>query len=196
MMKRYNARSALAAAAAVTSLLVLISGSPAAAAISSEDDNHHLRRRPVGVSLIDHEEPQQDNSAPSGFFGSILRNLLNTSEDKQDEDLDSHYPLFLTTNERSEDDYDINDVLLSFTIRNPSSDIMRQPPARKLSETAAVDADTAHADEGELGDAHDMVVHVTYENIYAIIVFLMTATALGIFTSMLGMVSAIMVQTN
>jgi|SaaInl74LU_5_DNA_1037368.scaffolds.fasta_scaffold40035_1 hypothetical protein len=40
------------------------------------------------------------------------------------------------------------------------------------------------------GDAHDMVVEVTYEHIYAILVFLIAATALGIFTSKLGMVSA------
>jgi len=206
MMKRSTAL-------AVASLLVLISESHAAATILPEDDNnHHLRRRPIGVTLNDHEGKLADdmNSAPSSFFGSVLRNLLNTSENQRDEDLDSHYPLFLTKNERSEDDYDINDVLLSFTIRKPKSDIMRQPPGRKLAEAAHADAthadathaDATHADathaedathgeeEGDHGDAHDMVVHVTYENIYAILVFLFTATALGIVTSKLGMVSA------
>jgi hypothetical protein len=222
MMKTRTAGSALAAAATLTSLsllFVLISGSHAAAAtmISSEevDSNHHLRRRPVGVTPIDLELADDVNPdpdpAPSSFVGSVLRNLLNTNEDKHYEDLDSHYPLFLTNNERSEDDYDINDVLLSFTIRKPKSDIMRQPPRRKLAEvahedvtTTHADADTTHAadathaedtthegDEGDHGDAEDYVVHVTYENIYAILVFLIAATALGIVTSKLGMVSAI-----
>jgi hypothetical protein len=64
--------------------------------------------------------------------------------------------------------------------------------------THAADAthaeDTTHeGDEGDHGDAHDYVVHVTYENIYAILVFLIAATALGIVTSKLGMVSAIFV---
>jgi len=64
--------------------------------------------------------------------------------------------------------------------------------------------DTAHADEelhdthaddshGEGHDdeahdaAHEMVVHVTYEQIYAILVFLMVATGAGIVTAQLGM---------
>ena len=62
---------------------------------------------------------------------------------------------------------------------------MRQPPGRKLAEAAYGEGEGGH------GDSHgnDMVVHVTYENIYAILVFLITATAMGIFTSKLGMVS-------
>jgi len=36
-------------------------------------------------------------------------------------------------------------------------------------------------------DIHEMVVHVTYEDIYAIIVFLIDATAMGILTAKLGM---------
>lgn len=51
-------------------------------------------------------------------------------------------------------------------------------------------SDALHATEEEGGhddDAHSMVVHVTYENIYAILVFLIAATALGIVTSKLGM---------
>mmetsp|Transcript_12655 Transcript_12655/g.25292 ORF Transcript_12655/g.25292 Transcript_12655/m.25292 type:complete len:967 (+) Transcript_12655:195-3095(+) len=185
MMMRSTARSALAAAAALSSLLVLVPGSHAASTVSSDNDSNNLRGRPVGVSFssIDQE------ATPSSSFGRVLQNILNTSEEQYNEDLDAHYPLYLTNNERTEDDYDINDVLLSFTIRNPSSDVMRQPPGRKLAEAAL--ADDAHAEdaaheEGE-GDAHDMVVHVTYENIYAILVFLLTATAFGIVTSKLGM---------
>jgi len=191
MMKRSTARSALAAAAALSSLLVLVPGSHAAATLSSDNDNNNLRGRPVGVSFSSIDQAQE--ATPSSSFGRVLQNILNTSEEQYNEDLDAHYPLFLTNNERTEDDYDINDVLLSFTIRNPSSDVMRQPPGRKLAEAAVADAahaeDAAHG-EGE-GDAHDMVVHVTYENIYAILVFLITATAFGIVTSKLGMVSAI-----
>ena len=63
-------------------------------------------------------------------------------------------------------------------------------PRRKL-------AEGSHEDDGaDHGDAHDMVVHVTYEHIYAIFVFLITATALGIFTSKLGMVSYIFCETT
>ena len=188
MMMRSTARYTLAAAAALSSILVLVPGSHASSTVSSDNDNNNLRGRPIGVSFssIDQE------ATPSSSFGRVLQNILNTSEEQYNEDLDAHYPLFLTNNERTEDDYDINDVLLSFTIRNPSSDVMRQPPGRKLAEAAL--ADDAHAEdaahgEGE-GDAHDMVVHVTYENIYAILVFLLTATAFGIVTSKLGMVSA------
>eukprot|EP00985_Skeletonema_marinoi_P005509 scaffold2388_cov201-Skeletonema_marinoi.AAC.7 len=185
MMMRSTARSALAAAAALSSILVLVPGSHASATVSSDNDNNNLRGRPIGVSFssIDQE------ATPSSSFGRVLQNILNTSEDQHNEDLDAHYPLFLTNNERTEDDYDINDVLLSFTIRNPSSDVMRQPPGRKLAEAALADdahaEDAAHGEGG--GDAHDMVVHVTYENIYAILVFLLTATAFGIVTSKLGM---------
>ena len=111
----------------------------------------------------------------------------------------------LTDQEAStEDDYDIRDVLLSFIIRNPRSDVLRQPAGRnrKLAEAAHAEA-TTHAEnedeadghEGDHGDAHDMVVHVTYEHIYAILVFLITATALGIVTSKLGMVSYVLLTS-
>eukprot|EP00984_Skeletonema_dohrnii_P031808 scaffold24806_cov72-Skeletonema_dohrnii-CCMP3373.AAC.3 len=183
MMMRSTARSALAAAAALSFILVLVPGSHASATVvSSGNDNNNLRGRPVGVSFSSIGQ----EATPSSSFGRVLQNVLNTSEEQYNEDLDAHYPLFLTNNERTEDDYDINDVLLSFTIRNPSSDVMRQPPGRKLAEAALADA--AHGEgEGDHGDAHDMVVHVTYENIYAILVFLITATAFGIVTSKLGM---------
>jgi len=187
MLMRSTASSALATAAALSSLLVLIPGSHAAATISSDNDNNNLRGRPVGATLIDQE------ATPSSSFGRVLQNILNTSEEQYNEDLDAHYPLFLTNNELTKDNYHVDDVLFSFTLTAPKSNIMRQPPGRKLAEAAL--ADDAHAEdaaheEGE-GDAHDMVVHVTYENIYAILVFLLTATAFGIITSKLGMVSAI-----
>jgi len=129
----------------------------------SDNDNNNLRGRPVGVSFSSIGQ----EATPSSSFERVLQNILNTSEDQLNEDLDAHYPLYLTNNERTQDDYDINDVLLSFTIRNPSSDVMRQPPGRKLAEAAHADA--AHGEgEGDHGDAHDiMVVHVTYENIWA-----------------------------
>eukprot|EP00584_Thalassiosira_punctigera_P002575 CAMPEP_0172547490 /NCGR_PEP_ID=MMETSP1067-20121228/17012_1 /TAXON_ID=265564 ORGANISM="Thalassiosira punctigera, Strain Tpunct2005C2" /NCGR_SAMPLE_ID=MMETSP1067 /ASSEMBLY_ACC=CAM_ASM_000444 /LENGTH=934 /DNA_ID=CAMNT_0013334581 /DNA_START=324 /DNA_END=3128 /DNA_ORIENTATION=- len=52
--------------------------------------------------------------------------------------------------------------------------------------------DTAHGDghgdgDDTHSDAHEMVVHVTYEDIYKILVFMIVATGLGIFTSKLGM---------
>ena len=46
-----------------------------------------------------------------------------------------------------------------------------------------VDSHTADTHDA----AHDMVVHVTYEDIYAILVFLIVAMAMGIITSKLGM---------
>ena len=146
MMMRSTARSALAAAAALSSILVLVPGSHASATVSSNNDNNNLRGRPIGVSFssIDQE------ATPSSSFGRVLQNILNTSEEQYNEDLDAHYPLFLTNNERTEDDYDINDVLLSFTIRNPSSDVMRQPPGRKLAEAAL--ADDAHAEDAAHGE--------------------------------------------
>ena len=107
-------------------------------------------------------------------------------------DFDSHYPLFLTANERTRDDYDYNEVLLSFTITKDNSNILRHPPRRKRKLAEASHAhDESHDNEGD-HDAHDLVVHVTYESIYAILVFLVTATAFGIITSMIGMVSAIL----
>eukprot|EP00984_Skeletonema_dohrnii_P031300 scaffold23608_cov72-Skeletonema_dohrnii-CCMP3373.AAC.2 len=178
MLMRSTARSALAAAAALSSILVLVPGSHASATISSDNDNN-LRGRPVGATLIDQE------ATPSSSFGRVLQNILNTSEEQYNEDLDAHYPLFLTNNERTKEDYHVDDVLFSFTLTAPKSNIMRQPPGRKLAEAAHAD-DAAHGEGGE-GDAHDMVVHVTYENIYAILVFLLTATAFGIVTSKLGM---------
>ncbi len=107
----------------------------------------------------------------------------------------------LTDQEAStEDDYDIRDVLLSFIIRNPRSDVLHQPAGRnrKLAEAAHAEG-TTHAENEDEADGHegdhdaqDMVVHVTYEQIYEILVFLITATALGIVTSKLGMVSYIL----
>ena len=186
MLMRSTALLALAAASALSSLLVLVPGSHAASTVSSDNDSNNLRGRPVGATLIDQE------ATPSSSFGRVLQNILNTSEEQYNEDLDAHYPLFLTNNERTKEDYHVDDVLFSFTLTAPKSIIMRQPPGRKLAEAALADAahgeDAAH-EEGE-GDAHDMVVHVTYENIYAILVFLLTATAFGIVTSKLGMVSA------
>eukprot|EP00984_Skeletonema_dohrnii_P006890 scaffold2458_cov77-Skeletonema_dohrnii-CCMP3373.AAC.1 len=156
MMMRSTARSALAAAAALSSFLVLVPGSHASATVSSDNDKNNLRGRPVDVSFSSIGQ----EATPSSSFERVLQNILNTSEDQLNEDLDPHYPLYLTNNERTQDDYDINDVLLSFTIRNPSSDVMRQPPGRKLAEAAHADA--AHGEgEGDHGDAHDMVVTKT-----------------------------------
>eukprot|EP00578_Thalassiosira_sp_NH16_P024234 CAMPEP_0181102102 /NCGR_PEP_ID=MMETSP1071-20121207/14128_1 /TAXON_ID=35127 /ORGANISM="Thalassiosira sp., Strain NH16" /LENGTH=971 /DNA_ID=CAMNT_0023185037 /DNA_START=77 /DNA_END=2992 /DNA_ORIENTATION=- len=45
----------------------------------------------------------------------------------------------------------------------------------------------SHGDDGAHSDAHEMVVHVTYADIYAILLFLIIATAAGIFTAKLGM---------
>ena len=155
--------------------------------MSSDNDNKNLRGRPIGVTLIGQAATLEDdgNSGPSSTFGPgrVLQNMLNSSEKQFKEDLDVHYPLFLTTNEPEKDDYHANDILFSFTLTAPSSNILRQPPSRKLGEAAAAEGDEDH------GDGHDLVVHVTYEQIYAIMVFLVTATALGIVTSKLGMVS-------
>ena len=163
MLKR---STALAAAAALTTFLVI---SPGSLALSSENDNNHLRGRPV--HLIDHEEATvHDKSAPSSTFERVLKNIWNTDNERY--------------NGRATEDYQMDDVLFSFTLSAPNSSIMSQPSRRKL-------AEAAHAEDAAHGDSHgnDMVVHVTYENIYAILVFLITATAMGIFTSKLGMVS-------
>lgn len=172
MLKR---STALAAAAALTTLLAI---SPGSLALSSENDNN-LRGRPVGVGgiQIDHEEAtHDDNSAPSSTFGRVLKNIWNTNDEQY--------------NGPATEDYHMDDVLFSFTLKAPNSNIMRQPPRRKL-------AEAAHAEDAAHGDGHGngMVVHVTYENIYAILVFLITATAMGIFTSKLGMVSNVMFTT-
>ncbi len=174
MLKR---STALAAAAALTTFLVV---SPGSLALSTENDNN-LRGRPVGVGgiLIDHEEAtHDDNSAPSSTFGRVLKNMWNSSKQYTEDN-----------NEPSEDYHNVDDILFSFTLKAPNSN-MRQPPRRKL-------AEAAHAEDAAHGDGHgnDLVVHVTYENIYAILVFLITATAMGIFTSKLGMVSNVMFTT-
>ena len=179
------------AAAAMASLLLLVPRNLAAAAtMSSDNDNKNLRGRPIGVTLIDQAATLEDGgnsdgpSSTFGFgFGRVLQNMLNSSDKQFTEDLDVHYPLFLTSNEPEKDDYHVNDILFSFTLTAPSSNVLRQPPSRKLGEAATAEGDEEH------GDGHDLVVHVTYEQIYAIMVFLITATALGIVTSKLGMVS-------
>ena len=186
MLKRRS--SALAAAAALSTFLVIVPGSHAAAPLSPDNDSNNLRGRPVGGTLIGHEEAaHDDNSAPSSTFGRVLESIWNSSN----EDIDAHYPLFLTNNKPTKDDFHVDDVLFSFTLSAPNSNIMSKPPGRKLAEASHAE-DAAHGDgEGGHGDAHGngMVVHVTYENIYAILVFLITATAMGIVTSKLGMVS-------
>ncbi len=175
MLKR---STALAAAAALTTFQVI---APVSLALSSENDSNNLRGRPVGDILIDNEERMHDDiSAPSSTFGRFLESIWNTS----DEDIDEHYPLFLTNNKPAKDDFHVDDILFSFTLSAPNSSIMRQPPRRKLAEAAHEDEE-GHEDS----NGNDMVVHVTYEHIYAILVFLITATALGIVTSKLGMVS-------
>ena len=179
MMKKIIAQPALATAALIA-LLTTVPGSNASATSSSQGD-YNLRGHPNSVTVIDQE------TTSSNFVGRVLQSVLNTSEGH--EDLDIHYPLFLTGNERAKEDYNYDDVLWSFTITKESSNILRQPPSRRLAE-AAHGEDAAHGEEGDHGDAHDMVVHVTYENIYAILVFLICATALGIITSKLGMVSS------
>jgi Kef-type K+ transport system membrane component KefB/Ca2+-binding EF-hand superfamily protein len=170
----------LAVAVALTSLLVLAPGSHAAAPLSSDNVNNNLRGRPVGEALIDHEEStHDDNSVPSNTVDRILESTLSTSS----EDIDGHYPA------KAKDDYHSNDVLFSFssTLTAPNSNVMRQPPPRNLAEAAHAE-DASHGEgEGGHGGEDSMVVHVTYEQIYAILVFLMTATALGIVTSKLGM---------
>ena len=182
MLKR---STAIAVTTALTSLLVLASGSYAAASLSSDNGNNNLRGRPVGEALIDHEESSHDdNSAPSSTFGRILENTLSTSN----EDIDAQYPA------KAKDGYHSNDVLFSFssTLTAPNSNVMRQPPPRNLAETAHAEEASHGEGEGGHGGEDSMVVHVTYEQIYAILVFLMTATALGIVTSKLGMVSDIL----
>ena len=177
MLKKGTARSALVlAAAALASLLIFVPQSHAAAeAISSESDNNNLRGRPVGVTLLGQDATRNaddNSSATSNTLRRFLQNILHTSEKQLDEDIDAHYPLFLTNDERKADDYHDNNVLFSFTIKAPSSNVMSQPPTdRKLGG----------------GASSDLVVHVTYEQIYQIMVFLITATALGIITSKLGM---------
>ena len=176
------------AAAALASLLLLVPRSLATAAMSSDHDNKNLRGRPIGVTLTDQAATLEDSGNSDGpsstfGFGRVLQNMLNSSEKQFKEDLDVHYPLFLTSNEPEKDDYHVNDILFSFTLTAPSSNVLRQPPSRKLGEAATAEGDEEH------GDGHDLVVHVTYEQIYAIMVFLITATALGIVTSKLGMVS-------
>ena len=173
----------LAVAVALTSLLILAPGSHAAAPLSSDNVNNNLRGRPVGEALIDHEESSHDdNSAPSSTFGRILENTLSTSN----EDIDAQYPA------KAKDGYHSNDVLFSSTLAAPNSNVMRQPPPRNLAEAAHAEEASHGEGEGGHGGEDSMVVHVTYEQIYAILVFLMTATALGIVTSKLGMVSDIL----
>ena len=183
-------KSSIAAAAlALASLLLFAPRSQAAATISSENDNSNLRGRPIGVTLIGQEEAaatrENDlNSAPSNTFGRFLQNILNNSEKHLNEDLDAHYPLFQTNNERTKD---ANNVLFSFTLTAPNSNVLRQAPTgRKLGGAAHVE--DATNEEGD-GEKKVTVVHVTYEEIYQILVFLLTATAFGIVTSKLGMVS-------
>jgi len=152
----------LAVAAALTSLLVLAPESHAAAPLSSDNVNNNLRGRPVSEALNDHEEStHDDNSAPSSAVGRILENNLSNS----------------------------NDVSFSFlsTLTAPNSNIMHQPPSRKLAEAAHAEDASHGGGDGGHGGEDSMVVHVTYEQIYAILVFLITATALGIVTSKLGM---------
>jgi len=82
-------------------------------------------------------------------------------------------------------------ALFSFALSGSALDHYRERQARRLASAEGVmvdahggtvnDAPDAHS------DAHDMVVHVTYEDIYAIFVFLLAATAMGVFTSKLGM---------
>ena len=146
-------------------------------AVKSLEGDYYLRR--------------SDGAIPSSkSVGRVLqkkKSILSTNN----EDFDSHYPLFLTPDERARDDYDYDEVLLSFTASSTKDDsnsnILRRLPGRKLAEASP---DAIHDDGEDHGNAHDLVVHVTYENIYAILVFLITATAFGIATSKIGMVSA------
>lgn len=158
-------------------------------ASASSGEASHLRGRPGFDTLgLGEEEATSANVFGIGSLQSALS--TNASEDyHHDHGLD-HYPLFQTKNERSEEEYGSNDILLSLALKKVQSDIIGSPPSRKL-------AEGSHEDDGaDHGDAHDMVVHVTYEHIYAIFVFLITATALGIFTSKLGMVSYIFCETT
>ena len=207
--------TAAAAAFMLLSLSLSSTGSHAASVSvvstkSSEGDDFHLRRRPVGVTGHGVASTRLNDDDTSSF-GSFLRKLLSTSEDDEDVDLRSHYPLFHAAINNKHSVYDMNDVLFSFTITAHNSNVMSRPPPahfkRKLAggEAAITDAhsdathataDDAHSDSTHGGggghdDAHSMVVHVTYENIYAILVFLIAATALGIVTSKLGMVSCV-----
>ena len=178
--RKSNVRAALVAAFAAA---LLIAGAATATSSSNHDNNNNKLRGAVGVTQ------DQEEAGSSSSFGRVLHRILNTGDNNKD--LDTHYPLFLTNNEPLKDDYNIDDVFLSITLSGSKiaqSNIMRQPPReRKLAETAA---DATHGEgDGGHGAADDMVVHVTYESIYAILVFLIAATALGIVTSKLGMVS-------
>lgn len=145
-------------------------------AVKSLEEDYYLRRSVGSIS----------SSTSVGRVLQKKKSVLSTIN----EDFGSHYPLLLTANERTRDDYDYNEVLLSFTITKDNSNILRHPPRRKLAEASHAH-DESHENEGD-HDAHDLVVHVTYENIYAILVFLVTATAFGNVTSTIGMVSAIL----
>jgi len=62
-------------------------------------------------------------------------------------------------------------------------------PIAEYNRVLASQADESHGDGHGDGhdDAHSMVVHVTYEDIYAILIFLLVATVAGVISSKLGM---------
>ncbi|KAL7533761.1 hypothetical protein ACHAXR_009976 [Thalassiosira sp. AJA248-18] len=167
----------------------------------------NLRTYPQGADYAKTASAGAD--APPSSSNSVLKKILTWPFSHDVDDVDgaseSAFPLGRSFNSKQS--------VFSFTLTGSAADRYQKRHYagnnnindRRLAETVtasettgevddhAVDshASSTHSDGDDHGDAHsdahEMVVHVTYEDIYAIFVFLIVATGMGIFTAKLGM---------
>ena len=139
------------------------------AAVIENDNNlqqKHLRKKPVGASIT-----QSSSSSSILRMPDVLRSFLswpaNTFhvDDEHHHPLGSNYPL-----QQFDKDNDDN-VLFSLKLSTKNSNMIRNHQRRRLSSVSNTSAADTTTHEDNHDDAHDMVVHVTYEDICKCILF-------------------------
>ena len=153
----------------IVKVLTIAVGLIASTAAVNNDNNdqqqQHLRK-PVGASRI--------QSSPSSILKmpDALRSFLSWPANTFNVDDEHHHPLGSNYPLQQFDNTNDNNVLFSLKLSTKNSNMIRNHQRRRhlssVSNTSAADT-TTHEDNHD--DAHDMVVHVTYEDICKCILF-------------------------